>query len=151
MNREKTFAMLRIGFGFVWAIDAWFKWQPAFQDGFVDQVSAMLSGQPGWINDWIQMWVNLVSINPHFFALVVALAESAIAIALIFGLFTRAALIGGIVLSLVIWTVPEGFGGPYVAGATDIGAGIIYAFALAALWLGESWKRYSVDSYIWHK
>jgi len=30
--------------------------------------------------------------------------------------------------------IPEGFGGPYTAGATDIGTGIIYAVVFAALY-----------------
>jgi uncharacterized membrane protein YphA (DoxX/SURF4 family) len=150
MKESKSFAYLRITFGFVWAIDAWFKWQPGFQDGFVGQVSMMLSGQPGWIAAWIEWWVNLVSINPHLFALMVACGETAIAIGLIFGFFTRTALLSGIILALVIWTVPEGFGGPYVSGATDIGTGIIYVFVLIALWVGESWKCYSLDNCFRH-
>jgi thiosulfate dehydrogenase (quinone) large subunit len=148
MNQEKKFALLRIGFGFVWAIDAWFKWQPAFLNSFVDQVSAMLTGQPGWIDSWIQLWVTLVSPHPYFFALIVALSETAVAVGLILGFYTRTALSGGIILSLIIWAVPEGFGGPYVAGSTDIGAGIIYVFVLLALWAGACWRAYSVDARI---
>jgi nitrite reductase (NO-forming) len=34
---------------------------------------------------------------------------------------------------LLVWGVPEGFGGPYSSGATDIGTGIIYALLFAAL------------------
>jgi nitrite reductase (NO-forming) len=30
---------------------------------------------------------------------------------------------------LIIWSVPEGFGGPYGPGSTDIGTGIVYALA----------------------
>ena len=74
-------------------------------------------------------------------------SESAIAIGLICGLYTRTALLGGILLSLIIWTVPEGFGGPYMAGSTDIGTGVIYVFVLLALWAGASWRVYSVDAH----
>jgi uncharacterized membrane protein YphA (DoxX/SURF4 family) len=151
MKERKAFAYVRIAFGFVWVIDAWFKWQPAFQNGFVGQVSMMISGQPAWVAAWIQWWVNLVSTNPHLFAVIIALAETAIAIGLIFGFYTRAAILGGVILSLVIWAVPEGFGGPYVAGTTDIGTGIIYAFVLVALWIGESWQWYSLDDYFRRK
>jgi len=146
MSQEKTSALLRIAFGFVWAIDAWFKWQPAFQNGFVNQVSAMLPGQPHWVAVWIQWWVSIVSVDPHLFALIVALGETAIAIGLIFGLYTRTALVGAILLSLIIWSVAEGFGGPYTPGVTDIGTGIIYVFVLVALWVGKSWQEYSLDS-----
>jgi thiosulfate dehydrogenase (quinone) large subunit len=146
MTQEKLIALIRVAFGFVWAIDAWFKWQPAFLNGFIDQVAMMLSGQPAWITSWIGWWVQVVSINPHLFALIVALGETAIAIGLIFGLFTRIAIVGGILLALVIWSVPEAFGGPYVAGSTDIGTGIIYIFVFLALWAGGCWKAHSLDS-----
>jgi uncharacterized membrane protein YphA (DoxX/SURF4 family) len=146
MKSEKAFAFLRMAFGAVWAIDAFFKWQPAFMRGFVEQVTIMLSGQPVWIADWIQLWGTLVAMHPYMWAVLVALSETAIAIGLVFGLFTRTAIIGGIILSLIIWTVPEGFGGPYAPGSTDIGTGIIYVFVLVALWLGMSWKEYSVDA-----
>ncbi len=146
MNSQKSFALLRIAFGFVWAIDAFFKWQPAFLNGFSDQVTAALSGQPAWITDWIQLWAGIVSPHAYAWAIIVALSETAIAIGLIFGLFTRTAIIGGIILALLIWTVPEGFGGPYIASSTDIGAAIIYVFVLVALWIGMSWKAYSIDA-----
>jgi thiosulfate dehydrogenase (quinone) large subunit len=146
LAQEKLIAFIRIAFGFVWAIDAWFKWQPTFQNGFIGQVSAALSGQPAWIASWIQWWTQFVSIDPHLFAIIVALGETAIAIGLIFGFFTRTALTGGILLSLIIWFVPEGFGGPYQPGATDIGTGIIYVFVLLALWAGMCWRQYSLDA-----
>ena len=146
MEKQKLFALLRIAFGLVWAIDAYFKWQPAFLNGFADQVTITLSGQPRWIMDWIQLWGNTVTPHAYVWGIIVALSETAIAIGLIFGLFTRTAIIGGIILSLIIWTVPEGFGGPYAPGSTDIGTGIIYVFVLLALWIGVSWKTYSIDS-----
>ncbi|MDR3546925.1 MAG: DoxX family protein [Candidatus Pacebacteria bacterium] len=148
MNSEKPFALLRIAFGVVWAIDAGFKWTPSFINGFTGYLTSALDGQPAWIQDWINMWVHFVSINPHAFAIVVALGESAIAAGLIFGLFTRLALAGGIILALVIWVTAEGFGGPYAAGSTDVGTGIIYVLVFIALWLGRSWRSYSLDSLI---
>jgi uncharacterized membrane protein YphA (DoxX/SURF4 family) len=146
MNSQKSFALLRIAFGFIWAIDAYLKWQPAFLNGFADQVTSALSGQPMWITDWIQLWGNIVTPHAYVWGVLVALSETAIAVGLIFGFFTRTAIIGGILLSLVIWTVPEGFGGPYVPGSTDIGSGSIYVLVFIALWIGMSWKAYSIDA-----
>lgn len=146
MKSEKQFAVLRIAFGLVWAIDACLKWQPGFMNSFTNQVTMMMSGQPGWIAAWIGWWGTLVAPHALAWALLLAVSETAIAIGLVFGLFTRTAIVGGILLSLLIWAIPEGFGGPYVAGSTDIGTGIIYAFVLVALWLGACWKAYSIDS-----
>ena len=137
---------MRIAFGFVWGVDAYFKWQPAFLSGFAGQVTMMMSGQPTWIVDWIQFWGNIVGPHAYAWGIVVALSETAIAIGLIFGLFTRTAIVGGSILALIIWAVPEGFGGPYASGSTDIGTGIIYVFVLIALWIGMSWKEYSIDA-----
>ncbi len=149
MSTEKKFAFLRIAFGCVWAIDAWFKWQPAFLNGLSDMLTSMLAGQPGWVQAWINLWISIISINPHFFALIIALTETAIALSLIFGFLTHITLATSIVFSLLIWSVGEGFGGPYAAGSTDMGCAVIYAFVAAALWFGHSWRAYSADSLIW--
>lgn len=151
MNAQKAFALLRIAFGLLWAFDAWLKWQPGFFNGFTDQVSIMMSGQPAWIADWIRLWASITTPHALVWAILLALAETAIAIGLIFGIFTRATLVVGVILSLLIWTIPEGFGGPYVAGSTDPGAGIIYVFVFVALWLGTCWSAYSLDSVIGRK
>lgn len=143
---DKTFAALRVLFGCVWAIDAYFKWQPAFINNFTDYLTQGADGQPAAVQWWINLWIHGVSVDPHFFAIVVAVAETAIAIGLLFGLFTKLAMAGGMALALVIWTTAEGFGGPYVAGSTDIGAAIIYAIVFLALWLGKSWRCYSFDA-----
>jgi len=151
MRSERKFAFLRIAFGCVWAIDAWFKWQPAFLNGLAGMLTSMLDGQPTWVQGWIHLWISVVSINPHFFAILVALIETAIALSLIFGFLTRITLAGSIVFSLLIWSIAEGFGGPYIAGSTDIGCAIIYAFVAVALLLGYSWGADSVDGYFQKK
>ncbi len=142
----KQFAVLRIIFGFVWLIDAGFKWQSAFLNNFVSYLVQGAQGQPATVHAWISFWIHVVSTDPHLFAVIVALAETAIAISLILGLFTRVAIIGGIILSFTIWSTAEGFGGPYVTGSTDIGASIIYMLVFASLWIGKSWSSCSIDS-----
>lgn len=148
MKEDKTFAILRIVFGCIWLIDAAFKWSPAFINNFTDYITEGAQGQPALVQDWINLWVNVVNVNPHFFAIIVAVAETAIALGLLFGVFTRVAMIGGIAMTLVIWSTAEGFGGPYAAGSTDIGAAIIYAILFVALWLGKAWRYYSIDNYL---
>ncbi len=51
--REKGVGISRILFGLVWVIAALLKWQPQFQNTFVDQVSAVQDGQPTPIQAWI--------------------------------------------------------------------------------------------------
>lgn len=145
---DKSFAVLRIIFGCVWAIDAYFKWQPAFIDNLSDYLTSGAQGQPAAVQAWINLWVHTVSVSPHFFAIVVALSETAIAVGLFFGLFSKIAMSGGIAMTLVIWSTAEGFGGPYMPGSTDIGAAIIYAILFVALWLGKSWRCFSLDAWL---
>jgi uncharacterized membrane protein YphA (DoxX/SURF4 family) len=143
--RSQGIAFTRIAFGLVWAIDAYFKWQPAFANNFVSYLQETFSGQPALIQSWLNLWIKLVSISPHLFARIVALGETGIAIGLIFGLFSNLAYAAGTLLSLVIWSVPEGFGGPYTPGATDIGTGIIYVFGFLGLFLLSAGWHYGLD------
>lgn len=51
--RKIGIAILRIVFGLVWAIDAWFKWQPDFINSFSSYLTGNLDGQPAWVVNWI--------------------------------------------------------------------------------------------------
>jgi uncharacterized membrane protein YphA (DoxX/SURF4 family) len=148
LSQKKAFAALRIVFGGVWLVDAYFKWQPSFFANFTNYLSGNLDNQPALVRDWIIFWIHLVGINPNLFALLVALAETALAFALIFGFLTRMAIWGGIALSLVIWSAAEGFGGPYIAGSTDIGSAVIYILVFAALLISKSWEYWSADAWL---
>jgi hypothetical protein len=77
--RMTGIGMLRIIFGLVWGIDAWFKWQPDFINNFANYLSGSLDGQPAWVQAWINFWINIVQVDPHVFAHAVAIGETAIA------------------------------------------------------------------------
>lgn len=78
-------------------------------------------------------------------------SRCAVVLGLIFGAFTKGAHLGGMAMSLIIWSTAEGFGGPYMPGSTDIGAAIIYFMLHLTLWLGRSWRYYSVDAWLRRK
>lgn len=89
--------------------------------------------------------------EPAFFATPIGVLEVALAFALIFGFLHAIAYPGGFLLSLVLWSVPEGFGGPYGPGSTDLGTGVIYGFGFPFLFIlnaafGSS--RWSLDALI---
>ncbi|MGF7233605.1 MAG: hypothetical protein ACQSGP_01400 [Frankia sp.] len=126
-------AAVRIAFGIAWAIDASFKWMPSFRTGFVSYLTDAKPGQPELVKIWISGCVNMIKMDPHLCAYLVAITESLIALCLIFGAFTNLVAVVGGLLSLGIWSTAEGFGGPYQAGSTDIGASIIYVILFAAL------------------
>ena len=114
-------------------------------------LTSMLDGQPVWVQAWINQWIHLVNINPHLFAIIIAITETIIAFGLIFGFLTRGIFFLSIIFSLLLWSIGEGFGGPYVSGSTDIGCAIIYVFVTLGLWLGVSWRAYSFDSWLQRK
>ena len=66
--RLRGIGLLRIVFGLVWAVDAWFKWQPAFINGLHDYLTEPLEGQPPAVQSWINFWMTTVHIDPTLFA-----------------------------------------------------------------------------------
>jgi nitrite reductase (NO-forming) len=147
----KHVAILRIVFGVIWGIDAVFKWQPAFINGFSGIITSAAQGQPGWLSPWFSFWTHFLAYNPHLFAILTAVIESLIALALLFGLARRATYVTAAVFSLLIWSIAEGFGGPYSIASTDIGTAIMYAvvfFALYGLDRLSYPPKWSVDNYI---
>lgn len=89
-----------------------------------------------------------------FFAYLVAVAETLLAVALIAGLARKLAYLSAIAFSVLIWATAEGFGGPYTSGASDIGTAVIYAVVFAGLLTLSAYAgpaRYSVDYYLEQK
>lgn len=145
---------LRIGFGVIWLIDAVLKWLPGFKDSYMSTIMGIKAGQPGWLQPWFQFWISLQHPAATFFWALVATSETLIALALIFGFARKLTYSAAIVLSLLIWSTAEGFGGPYTSGASDIGTAVIYAVVFAGL-LALSYyagpARYSADYYLEQK
>jgi thiosulfate dehydrogenase (quinone) large subunit len=147
--RERGVGIARIIFGLVYVVAATLKWQPQFQNTFVQQISAVSDGQPAPIQTWISFWTHLVSINPLLFARIEATTETAIAFFLIFGIFSNLTYIVGIFLSLGIWSTAEGFGGPYIPGhSTDIGTAFPYAILFAVLLFLSAGRYYGIDQWL---
>ncbi len=130
---ETAATALRIAFGVVWAIDAWLKWQPGFRATMLPSMVAAAQGQPHWLTGWFDFWIHLMRPDPGLWVDLIALTETTIAVLLLTGLARRAVYLGGALYSLSVWSTAEGFGGPYTAGATDIGTSIIYVLVFLAL------------------
>src|SRR6266705_2937102 len=142
---------VRITFGVVWLLDAIMKWLPGFRSGYMDEIRSAADGQPAWLHGWFTFWINLQAPRVTFFAYLVAVIETAIALALIFGFARKLTYISAIVFSLLIWATAEGFGGPYTSGAADIGTAIVYALVFSSLLVLNAQcgpARYSVDALI---
>jgi nitrite reductase (NO-forming) len=131
---SKHVAVLRIAFGFMWVVDASFKWRSSFRTSFLSQVQSAGQGQASWLHSWFNFWATLMGHNPALFAYMVAVVESLIALALLVGLARRSTYLAAALFSLLIWAIAEGFGGPYGSDSTDIGTGIVYAVVFLALY-----------------
>ncbi len=150
-HREGYKTFLRILFGVFWLVDAWFKWQPDFISNFASNVSAASAGQPSFLSGWFSFWSGVVSVNPSLFAYMTAVIETLLALGLLFGFARKLTYSLGTVFSFFVWSIPEGFGGPYTPGATDIGSSIIYVIVFLFLLLVNATygrSRHSLDYYI---
>jgi nitrite reductase (NO-forming) len=151
---------VRVGFGVVWLIDAILKWLPGFRDDYTDAIKRAADGQPGWLKPWFNFWINLQEPRATFFAYLVAVVETLIALALITGFARKLTYTAAILFSLLIWSTAEGFGGPYTSGSSDVGTAVIYALVFASLLAFGYYQgtpRVSVDYYLekrlgwWHR
>jgi len=143
--RLKGIGIVRIVFGLLYAIDASFKWQPDFINKFSDYLTGALDGQSPPVQAWLGFWINIVKVNPQIFGHVTAIIETIVALALMFGVFSNLADLGGALFSVVIWSTAEGFGGPYVAGSADVGTAIVYVFVFVMLFLSRSGMHFGFD------
>lgn len=142
---------VRLTFGIVWLIDASLKWLPGFRTSFVGTVQEAGDGQPTWLHGWFSFWVNLIQPRATLFTHMVAMIETAIALALVFGFARKPAYLLAIPFTLMIWATAEGFGGPYTSGSSDIGTAIIYAVVFVALLVIDAQaepSRYTVDAWL---
>jgi thiosulfate dehydrogenase (quinone) large subunit len=135
LNRNPA-TVLRVLFGTVWLVDAFFKWQPGFRSSFAAMIQGMVSSQPGVVKPWFQFWALIATHTGHLLPDLTAVTETAIGIALILGIARRPVFVIGALYALFVWAVGEGFGGPYALGiSTDVGAAPIYAFVFACLFV----------------
>jgi nitrite reductase (NO-forming) len=131
----RRYWVVRLLFGLIWGIDATLKWLPGFRDHFLVMIQASAQGQPSWLAPFFHFTAAAVRPAPGLFAVLTALAETAICLSLLLGIAQRASFIFGAVFGLAIWAAGEGFGGPYLSGSTDIGCAVMYSVLFAALLL----------------
>lgn len=145
--------VFRLLLGVAWLTDGVLKFTSGFVDNFLTAVQTSQSNAPGWLSGWFQFWGQAATANPSLIVNTVGVLEIALGAALLLGLLRKVAYLGGVVLALLIWAVPEGFGGPYQTGSggTDIGTGVIYAIAFLGLIVINATygpSRFSLDALI---
>ena len=144
-------SIARVIFGLMWFADALLKLSPPFSQNFLVLVQSQAAGQIGLIGLYYKFWNYIVTPIPLFWVFVITFTEFSLSISLIFGFMRKIGYIAGIITSLVIWSVPEHFGGPYSEFSTNIGTGIVYAMVFLLFIVINSLQgpsRYSIDYYI---
>ncbi len=123
---EKIWAAGRTAFGLLWLFDAVLKWLPAFMFHFDSQITSQFSGQPSWVVSWLHLVLAIISfVGPVTFAVIIALAETAIALSLLTGFALPYMAPLAIVYSLSVWCTAETFGGPYSLSGTGVRGNVI--------------------------
>jgi uncharacterized membrane protein YphA (DoxX/SURF4 family) len=152
-NARSLGTAFRIVLGSVWLLDGVFKFTSGYTNGFLGDVQNSQGNAPSWLAGWYSFWVSQATNHSTLIVYTVGSLELALGVALVLGLLRKITYLCGVVLSLLIWAVPEGFGGPYGGGTgtTDVGTGIIYAIAFFGLVVINSTSgpsRWSVDHLI---
>lgn len=138
-------------FGCLWALDGFFKFQMGLYKLLPDKVLEASRGQPAFLHGWYSWWYLFVSTYPQLAAYGTGVLELLVAAALILGFARKIAYFGGIVLAMLIWSVVEGFGGPYGAGSVTVGQSNIYVIGMLFLIVFNSTygsNPYTIDSLI---
>jgi uncharacterized membrane protein YphA (DoxX/SURF4 family) len=148
-RRREGVAVLRILFGVIWAVDATLKWLPSFgRRTLVDTLQEAAQAQPAPFRGWADEWARVVVADPSLFAVIVAVAETLLAVALLGGVFTNAVCVLGAAFSFAVWGAGEAFGGPYGPGATDVGASIVYVIVFGLLWMADAGGVWGGDAWL---
>ncbi len=152
-NAKALKTTFRLLLGFVWLVNGVLKFTSGYVDSFLGNVQSAQANAPGWLSGWYSFWAAQATSNSTLIVYTVGVLEVVLGLALIFGFMRKIAYAGGVVLSLLIWAVPEGFGGPYTGGSggTDVGTGVIYAIAFLGLIVINATygpSRWSVDHLI---
>lgn len=101
---------LRQILGILWLIDGLLQLQPQmFTMNMVNGVMApIVQGQPGVIGSNLQWIINVVTNNLTLINLLIAVAQIALGVFLILGLWVRPTIIASIVWALIVWYGGEG-------------------------------------------
>ncbi|CAM0998612.1 Copper-containing nitrite reductase [Rhodanobacter sp. Root179] len=151
---------LRVAFGLIWLVGAALTWRDSFAAHYVGYLHNAAEGQPAWSAWWFNLWIGVVTPHVGLFVWLTRIAETTLALALIFGFARKVTCVLGLLFSLLIWSTAEGFGGPYSVGVTNIGSALSYVLIFVALIIVNyrvGLSPYSVDYLIekrwpaWHK
>jgi nitrite reductase (NO-forming) len=143
-------AALRILLGVAWTANAALKWFPAFGAAFLPMLTDASRDQPAFLKPWFNLVTGIASDGrASLLVFGSAALETYLAIALLTGFARKVTYTIGAGYTALIWATAEGFGGPYIPGAsTDVGAAIVYTILFLVFLVNDSgvgFSRLSLD------
>src|SRR5215472_8852570 len=106
-----AFTLFRVVFGVVWLVDGFMKFLLCQPSDVIKLIQDASQGQPGWLNPWYNFWLASLTSTPTAFLHSIGSIELILGSALVIGLLRKTVYLGGIILSLMIWSIVEGFAG----------------------------------------
>jgi hypothetical protein len=114
---------------------------PAYRppDALANTVLGMRTGEPGWVAGLDHGVGNALLGEGALVSVLVAVTLTVIAGAVFVPWLTRSALVACVALALLLWVVPENFGGILTGSGTDPNSGPLLALLALAYW--PRWTR----------
>ncbi len=138
----------RLTFGLLLLADAVLEWQPGTYQVFDSIIYSNASVSPEPLRGVLVTVAQLVSHQPAIANGIVAALETILAVSVLLGLWTSAALLLSLPWFLGIWIIGQGVGLPFAQGSTDLNSGIPYLLVATLLWFGRSWERLSIWQWV---
>jgi hypothetical protein len=127
--------------GLIWLLDGGLQFQSfMYSKGFIQMLTGMTAGQPGWVADSVNWGAHLASHNLTVYNTLFALVQVAIGLGLLYRPTVKPALVLSFFWVVIVWWFGEAFGmlfmtmGMPLTGAP--GAVLLYALIGLMVWPG---------------
>ncbi len=147
-DQDFAFAVMRIIFGVIWAVNTALEANAPYVNHFLASITKRVAGQPDIIRAYMHFVIRGVEfLGPPNVAMATVVVDGLLAVALLTGVGLRPWARFGVIYSLFLWSTVGGFGGPYVAGATDPGTAIVYALTFFTILSVPSEQRLTLGGH----
>jgi hypothetical protein len=125
--------------GLIWLLDGALQFQSfMYSKGFIQMLTSMTAGQPGWVSDSVGWGARLASHDLTLWNTMFALTQVLIGLGLLYRRSTRVALAASLAWVLVVWWFGEAFGMLFMNMAQPLtgapGAVLMYGLIGLVVW-----------------
>jgi hypothetical protein len=125
--------------GLIWLLDGALQFQSfMYSKGFIQMLTSMTAGQPGWVSDSVGWGARFADHNLTVWNTLFALTQTLIGLGLLYRRTTKLALAGSFAWALVVWCFGEAFGMLFMNMAMPLtgapGAVLLYGLIGLLVW-----------------